>query len=144
MYIFLRERQWKFSWHFFETTVCYFIHWFWLRRGFILILWSRSIIGWRSRNRYLIGLERHLASVNLKTLLRLSWCASSNQNHLSADIYSTCAFCKNPIKVEINASDGRIGNFGIKLWFPTQIGFHTDSLNLLSDGGRLLSHFLIG
>ena len=34
-----------------------------------LILWCRSVIGWGSRNRYLIGWERHLASISLKTLL---------------------------------------------------------------------------
>ena len=132
MYIFLRERQWKFSWHFFETTVCYFIHWFWLWRDFKMVPCNRSMIGWRSRNQYLIGLKHHWTNINLKTLLRLSWCASSNQNHLSAHIHSTCAFSENPIKVEINASDRRIGYFGIKFWFPTQMGFQTDILSSLS------------
>ena len=31
-----------------------------LRRDFKLILWSRFVIGWRSRIRYLIGWEHHL------------------------------------------------------------------------------------
>ena len=40
-----------------------------LRWDFKLILWSRSMIGWRSRTRYLIGWGRYLASISLKTLL---------------------------------------------------------------------------
>ena len=40
-----------------------------LRRDFKLILWSRSVIGWRFQTRYLIGWERHLTSISLKTHL---------------------------------------------------------------------------
>ena len=44
-----------------------------LRRDFKLIHWIRSVTGWltdwRSRTRYLIGRERHLGSISLKTVL---------------------------------------------------------------------------
>ena len=40
-----------------------------LRQNFKLIHGCRSVIGWRSRTQYLIGCERHLASIILKALL---------------------------------------------------------------------------
>ena len=42
-----------------------------LRRVFKLIIWNRSVIGWRSRSRYLIAGERHLACISLKLSLGL-------------------------------------------------------------------------
>ena len=40
-----------------------------LRRYFKLILWSCFMICWRSYSQFLVDSERHIASINLKTLL---------------------------------------------------------------------------
>ena len=45
---------------------------FQLRRDFKLILWSRSLIGWRSWTRHLIGWERHLDSISCNPRVRES------------------------------------------------------------------------
>ena len=43
-----------------------------LRRDFKLILWSHSVIGWRCRTACLIGWERYLPSISLKTWVRVT------------------------------------------------------------------------
>ena len=59
------------EWSYSTETFFLYVH-SWLpplRQDFKLMLWSRSVIGWRSRTRYLIGWERHLPCVSFKPLL---------------------------------------------------------------------------